>query len=227
MSRTHAELKARQRAERHTHAAGLAFRVHRALSWLERAEMEAGAAETPGDGDPDAQFIFLWIAFNAAYATEITDAQRDGEQSAFNAFLGVLLDLDGQNRLADLVWTQFPGPIRGLLDNKFLYRDFWNAHNGRRPPEAWEPRFEAAKAYAGKALGRGDTLAVLGITLDRIYTLRNQLVHGGSTWDSDVNRDQVRDCARFMAALVPVIIEIMMDNPQTVWSGAVYPVVAD
>jgi hypothetical protein len=68
---------------------------------------------------------------------------------------------------------------------------------------------------------------VLGITLDRIYTLRNQLVHGGSTWDSKVNREQVRDCARFMAALVPVIIEIMMDNPQTVWSGAVYPVVAD
>ena len=227
MSQTHAELKARQRAERHTHAAGLAFRVHRALSWLERAEMEAGAAETPGDGDPDAQFIFLWIAFNAAYATEITDAQRDGEQSAFNAFLGVLLDLDGQNRLADLVWTQFPGPIRGLLDNKFLYRDFWNAHNGRLPPDAWKPRFEAAKAYAGKALGRGDTLAVLGITLDRIYTQRNQQVHGGSTWDSDVNRDQERDCARFMAALVPVIIEIMMDNPQTVWSGAVYPVVAD
>ena len=47
---------------------------------------------------------------------------------------------------------------------------------------------------------------------------------------SDGNREQVRDCARFMAALVPVIIEIieiMMDQPQTVWSGAVYPVVAD
>ncbi len=44
---------------------------------------------------------------------------------------------------------------------------------------------------------------------------------------SDVNRERVRDCARFMAALVPVIIEIMMDQPQTVWSGAVYPVVAE
>jgi hypothetical protein len=30
-----------------------------------------------------------------------------------------------------------------------------------------------------------------------------------------------------MAALVPVIIEIMMDNPQTLWGDAVYPVVAD
>jgi hypothetical protein len=52
-------------------------------------------------------------------------------------------------------------------------------------------------------------------------------VHGGSTWDSDVNREQVRDCARFMGELVPVIIEIMMDNPQTVWGSAVYPVVKD
>jgi hypothetical protein len=30
-----------------------------------------------------------------------------------------------------------------------------------------------------------------------------------------------------MGELVPVIIEIMMDNPQTVWGSAVYPVVKD
>lgn len=225
MSRTHAELKARQRAERHTHTEGLKFRVHRALSWLERAEMEAGDPAAPGDGDPDAQFIFLWIAFNAAYATEITALNRDGEQGSFVAFLELLLELDGRQRLSDLVWKQFPGPIRGLLDNKFLYRDFWSSLNGRLPPDAWKPRFDAARSRAHAALGRNDTLVVLDIALDRIYTLRNQLVHGGSTWDSTVNREQVRDCARFMAALVPVIIEIMMDNPRAVWSGAVYPVV--
>ena len=35
---------------------------------------------------------------------------------------------------------------------------------------------------------------VLSIVLSRIYTLRNQLVHGGATWDSSVNREQLRDC---------------------------------
>ena len=34
-------------------------RIHRSLSWIKRAEMESE--------DSDASFIFLWIAFNAAY----------------------------------------------------------------------------------------------------------------------------------------------------------------
>jgi len=42
-----------------------------------------------------------------------------------------------------------------------------------------------------------------------------------------VNREQIRDCARLMGELMPRIIEIMMDNPQTLWGDAVYPVVTD
>jgi len=56
----YASLKARHRAEREGWHANLSLRVHRALSWLERAE-ELAAQE-----DPDGEFIFLWIAFNAA-----------------------------------------------------------------------------------------------------------------------------------------------------------------
>lgn len=51
-------LKQRHRAERDGHHENLTLRVHRSLSWLNRAEQ----AE-----DLDGQFIFLWIAFNAAY----------------------------------------------------------------------------------------------------------------------------------------------------------------
>ena len=54
---------------------------------------------------------------------------------------------------------------------------------------------------------------------------RNQLVHGGATWDSDVNRDQLRDCTRFLGKLVPLIIELMMDNPDTLWGDPSFPVV--
>jgi len=61
----HSHLKRRHRAERADWHANLSLRVHRALSWLDRAERAAG--------DPDAQFIFLWITFNAAYATDIDE----------------------------------------------------------------------------------------------------------------------------------------------------------
>jgi len=68
-------------------------------------------------------------------------------------------------------------------------------------------------------------VTVLSVVLSRIYTLRNQLMHGGATWNSSVNRDQIRDCRSLMGKLVPVVIEIMLDHPETLWGDACYPVV--
>ena len=64
-------------------------------------------------------------------------------------------------------------------------------------------------------------MTVLSIVLSRIYTLRNQLIHGGATWGSSVNREQLRDCTNFMAKLVPLVIEVMMDHPETLWGRCV------
>jgi hypothetical protein len=214
---THAVLKARQRAERANHPPDLALRVHRALSWLDRAERE--------DRDADARFIFLWIAFNAAYATDIAEEYRGSEQGMFRVFLQKLFDLDKQKLLADLVWQEFPGSIRALLASKFVFGDFWKSQNGSLAKDEWEGRFAAANAHAKRALAQGDTVAVLSIVLARIYTLRNQVMHGGATWNGSVNREQIRDCTAFMAKLVPVIIVLMLDNPRTLWGSAVYPVV--
>lgn len=51
------EFKQRHRQERDAQHSNLRLRVHRALSWLDRAEQA---------DDLDGRFIFLWIAFNAA-----------------------------------------------------------------------------------------------------------------------------------------------------------------
>ena len=50
-------------------------------------------------------------------------------------------------------------------------------------------------------------------------------MHGGATWNSSVNRDQVRDCGRLLAKLVPLILEVMLDNPGTLWGDACFPVI--
>ena len=55
--------------------------MHRALSWLKRAE------QLEAQDDVDGEFIFLWIAFNAAYATEIDEKYRESEQQTFRGFL--------------------------------------------------------------------------------------------------------------------------------------------
>ncbi|MEL0630599.1 hypothetical protein [Psychromonas aquatilis] len=210
------ELKEQQRNQRHGFPDNLAIRVHRALSWLKKAE----ACE----GDNDAQFIFLWIAFNAAYANEVDKAHRLPEAQTFEHFIEKLYDLDKDKHLAGFIWEEFAGSIRVLLDNKFIYQPFWDFKNGYISEIEWTTRFDNAKKYANKALGNANTPQVLTIIFERVYTLRNQLLHGGATHDSAVNREQIRDCCRLMKKLVPTIIKIMMENPNTLWGDAHYPV---
>lgn len=212
----YAELKTRQRAERHAHSPNLAIRVHRSLSWLNRAEQA---------DDLDGRYVFLWIAFNAAYATEIDDQQRLSEQETFKAFLTKLSDLDQQNALEDLVWHAFPSNIRILLDNPYVFQSFWDHQSGKISKAQWQQRFDAGKQRAKAALGARDTNGVLAVVFSRLYTLRNQLVHGGATWNGKINRDQLRDCVAILGQLVPLVIEIMLDNPNTLWGDACYPVV--
>ena len=69
------------------------------------------------------------------------------------------------------------------------------------------------------------TQVVLSIVFDRLYVLRNQLVHGGATWNSQVNRAQVSDGARILGTLVPLILGIMIEHPELDFGEILYPVV--
>jgi hypothetical protein len=112
-----------------------------------------------------------------------------------------------------------------LLDNPYVFADFWKFRNGTLPEAGWKASFAAANKAAHVALGKQDTVTVLSVLLSRIYTLRNQIMHGGATWNGSVNREQMRDCVNLMGKLVPLVVEVMMDHPGTLWGDAVYPVV--
>lgn len=214
MPNTHVQLKARQRAEREGWHEFISLRIHRALSWLDRAERCE---------DDDGRFVFLWIAFNAAYANE-TGQIRIVESQRFGDFLRRLADLDGEGRLAGVIWKNYPGAIRVLLENRYVFQPFWDHLNLLPDSEDWEERFTKANKAANQALGRRDVGTVLGVVFARLYTLRNQLMHGGATWNSYVNRDQLRDANAILGELVPHVIEIMMDNAFEHWGEACYPV---
>lgn len=215
--KTYEELKTRQRQERESYSEYLGLRIHRALSWLNRAEHV---------DDADSQVIFLWIAFNAAYANDIAEEYRLREQKMFHHFLKRLCELDNRQRLKNLVWVEFTGSIRVLLNNKYVFQPFWDYQNNRITEDEWKGRFFRAKASASIALSRENSAEILAIALSRVYTLRNQLIHGGSTWNSRVNRDQIRDCARLLSCLIPIVVEIMMDNHNELWGQPCYPVVS-
>jgi hypothetical protein len=173
---TYAELKAKQRAIREGFPQTMGLRVHRAISWIGRAE----ACGT----DDDARFIFLWIAFNADEC-EFPTVQPD-ERAAFADFFGKLIALDDQRRIYDAIWQRFSGPVRLLMDDRYVLNPFWQHHNGIAGYEDWEDRFKDSSRAFAQAIQSGDTKRVLSFVFDRLYVLRNQLVHGGSTWNSGV-----------------------------------------
>lgn len=209
-------LKDKQRQLRVNFSENLGLRVHRALSWLQKSE---GA-----EADQDSQFIFLWISFNAAYAQD-NDVLGYTESKTFSLFVSKLVELDKSNTFYNLVWSQFSSNIRVLLDNQYVFQPFWDYQNGKLSEEEWKQRFAAAKTAANVALSNKRTDVVITIILQRLYTLRNQLVHGGATWNSSANRSQIRDGVAFLSQLVPIIINTMMDNPEHLLGKANFPLI--
>jgi hypothetical protein len=89
----------------------------------------------------------------------------------------------------------------------------------------WDGMFKRSIRDANLHLTNGNVPALLEIVLDRLYVLRNQLIHGGATYNSKVNRKSVRDGCSILKMLIPAIIDIMMQNPSEDWGEIYFPVV--
>jgi hypothetical protein len=210
-------LKEKQRSLRDGFSDSLGLRVHRSISWLQRAAQE--------HDDPDAAFVFLWIAFNSAYSQDIGIAYHVSEKGRFKSFLSTLLSFDQEDRIYYLVWTRFPHEIRLVLENQYVFGPFWNHQNGLEGYDDWLDKLDASVKKAKVALSAKDTERVLNELFDRLYVLRNQIIHGGSTWAGAVNRAQVRDGSEILGSLIPVFVDLMMENPQHSWKDPIYPVI--
>lgn len=218
---SHHHLKNYHRQYRHLFPESLSLRVHRALSWLVKAE------QARAGNDTDTEFIYYWISFNAAYANELGETERLSEQTHFQAFLTKIADLDRDQLLYNLVWQQFSGSIRLLMDNQFVYQPFWDFQRGRITEQEWKQRFSDSKAVLNKALTNQNVPQALACIFARLYTQRNQLIHGGATYNSSINREQLKDACNLLHHLIPLIISLMMSAPEQLWGDACYPVVSN
>ena len=189
------------------------MRIHRGLSWVQRAENEVR--------DPDASFIFYWIAFNSIYAD--IDAKDEPEKNKFNSFFNQILRLDDAKKVYSLLWIRFHNEIKSLLNNQFIFQPFWWHMIDKSAPN-WEDSFNKANKRVEHALREQNSHVILSILMERLYVLRNQLIHGGSTWNSGKNRDQVVDGNKFLKDFVPCLLEIMLKNPDENWGDNNYPI---
>ncbi|MEE9446010.1 MAG: hypothetical protein V3V19_10145 [Cocleimonas sp.] len=58
-----------------------------------------------------------------------------------------------------------------------------------------------------------------------MYVLRNQLIHGGATWQSELNREQVKDGTKMLEKLIPVVLSIMIEETELEIGDIMYPVI--
>ena len=136
----HKALKARHREIRDAQPEPLRIRIHRALSWLQRAEAEA-------DDDPDLQFILLWVSLNAAYAREFGLDEKERDRA--HAFMREIAALDAQEgRIQRGLFERFSGPIRTLIENRFTFHPYWKALREHAPSGRWSKRFESERKAA-------------------------------------------------------------------------------
>ena len=197
----------------------LNLRLRRVLSWLGRAQRESA--------DLDAQFIFQWIAFNAMYGQSATNEKDLREKNLrCRYFDRIVVFADAESVIYNTIWSVLLDEIEKILDNKYVFQRYWDHRNNQAKCRDWEQQFHRAREKAKRAIRKARTRDVLCELFDRLYTLRNQLLHGGATWKSSVNRHQVEAGARIMSSLVPHFIEVMIEHPND-WGPPRYPVVQE
>ncbi len=212
-------------------------RIRRAESWLKRSEVaEANRKKAVSDEDKAAfdceQFIFLWIAFNAAYGRELLDNDSDAdnptESKKFNEFLAKILERDTKQAIRTTLWRTFSNATRELLENHYVFYLFWRSLKDANNSINWRREFERRNKTVSSALHDHDIQTVLREVFSRLYVLRNQLFHGGATFATGWGKSQVRDGSRIMARLVPAILKIMetdmQNNPASdIWGPVAFP----
>jgi hypothetical protein len=190
-----------------------AIRLHRSISWLRAAEEQ--------EKIPDLRLICLWVSMNSLYAMDEDQFKRMQERERFADFVGRLVTCDHESRLYSILWNKFSGSVRMLIESKYVYGPFWDSLRGEA--RNWEKGFQQSILDASEALSKKNVPYLLRIVLDRLYVLRNQLIHGGATYNSKVNRAQVKDGGNILLALLPIIIELMMQNPENDWGMIYFP----
>ena len=182
-------------------------RLRRADSWHRHCETVGTRTE---------KFMFLWIAFNAAYGSYRMPFSHEGQQrepQKFNDFLRRIVRHDNDDVIEGILCKRHYHPIQELLRNQYAFEPFWKAISGLSGlVDDWEEHFESEKDKAFRAFRNRDIPALLALVFSRLYTLRNQLMHGGATFETGWGADQIRAGCEIMSALVPEIIRIMRSD---------------
>ena len=179
--------------------------MRRAKSWLRKSKRARSNVE---------KFIFLWIAFNAAYGTRCPfGSKRQKEIERLEKFFKDILRLDDENLIRKTLKSEYSnsGPVRRLLENEYVYPKYWEYVRNESTIFS-RKKFKELADKVGEKLEWGSFSEALMEIFERLYTLRNQIVHGGVTYGRGLGGRQLRDGSRILGLLVPIILDVMRDD---------------
>ena len=194
------------------------LRLRRSISWAAKAE------NSLREEDIDLALILYWIAFNSLYS-RISNV-RMNERKDFHGFFKSLIALDKEHTIHDILWSRFSEEVRNLVEDKYVFQPFWDQlHAPQEDGAGWKEHFEQANRATLTALEKRNTPQLLSLVFERLYTLRNQLMHGSATYQSSVNRKQVYNGGMILSYVVPRFIELVLENPHIDLGEPNYPLV--
>ena len=189
------EIKKLQQHHGDTRSQGYYDRLQRASSWLAKAKQIVD--------DPEAQFIFLWIALNALcgvrYDVLKTAWWRNEERSRptlykeqgddlvlreLEWFLWRVCGLDGSERtLRSVIEDHWPD-VKTVIKARYIMS--YHRNGSWRSEEHIDRRMKSSMRIVNEAIGLvsgGEKMyrALCEIIIWRLRTLRNQLFHGCAT----------------------------------------------
>lgn len=188
------------------------IRVHRSLSWFKRAA-------TFSEDQPEARFLFHWIALNSLYGRWNAEKNLpDIDGPSRHDFFRRIVEWD-PSAVAALLRQSRP-LVKKVLSDAFLSPGFWRAPDNPKA-KGWATQ---DVNYLERNLKNQDYARLLDQVLERLYVLRGQMVHGASTGGSRLNRGSLRRGLMMLEALVPLVQYIVIEHGcSDEWPGLCYP----
>jgi len=200
------------------------LRLRRCVSWLENAHRHSQSF------DFDSSFVFHWISFNSMYALPNFEDEESSDVKQYKNFLTQIAELDTLNLIISILRPIYGDTINPLLRNKFVYSIYWkndfDESERKQVDRTWEEYQEKNVKRITLAFSRGkrrNPKVALHLIFDLLYSLRNQLFHGSSTYFGSLNREQVQTGAVILSKLIPCFIEIILTHPEVEWGTPPFP----
>lgn len=218
----------------------LPIRIHRAISWMEAAnenKIEEGQEESFDENfDEDEKkkrrrkrrqidskfFLFSWIAFNAMYGGIMDMSENKKEKSRLNDFFKKIIELE-EIDVVEKLWDKNKQVVEDVLESRWLYEPYWSyTESNKKKFLDWEKHFNDEIKIIKNSIKSKNNYLILQILFKRMYVLRNQLLHGNSTYGSYVNKKQIRDCRALIELILPIFLEALLLNPNKDWGNISY-----